>query len=191
MTSGASTAGIEWAVHARFLRYLATLADGACRIGDGVRTTAEGAFLFPRPVPAGSDVPGLDAAVADAAVSDADRCDGFVEFSGHSGVLNVWLARPGVEAREGRWVLAAEIDRTGTRAAIADLNRTREGPRSTTFDVSLREEAVGVFGGVYEAGQSLAPLVLHHLPRPGRDLDRTHSNEMEKQRWPVAEGLNR
>lgn len=185
MTSGAGTAGIEWAVHARFLRYLATLADGACRIGDGVRTTAEGAFLFPRPVPAGSDP-----ANPDTTPSDTDRCGGFVEFSGHSGVLHVWLARPGVEVRDGRHVLVAEIDRAGTRRAIADLICTREEPRSSTFEVSLREEAVGVFGGVYEAGQSLAPLVLHHLPSPGR-ADQTHSSEMEKQRWPVAEGLNR
>ncbi|MDT2005784.1 hypothetical protein FXW78_15360 [Rhodococcus opacus] len=149
MVSLADGAGIEWGIHTRFLQYLASLSDGACRIGDGVCTTAVGSFLFP-------------------GTAIEERCNGFVEFSGHSGLLQIWLARPGVEIRDGQPVLVMEMDRAGTRGAIADLTRTHEGSRTTTFVSVLREEAVDVFGRAYPAGEALAPLVLHHQRRLGQ-----------------------
>jgi len=140
MTSDPGATRLAWGIRASFREYLRGL-DDTVVTSDGA-AVEPGGFVFPS-----AGTPG------------AFR--GWVRVTAHAGALDVTLAEPVIETRDGTVVLSA---RTGAgRIVVARLqdatdaeSLTRDG--GTVHDVALTLDGAVWLGGVYRPWTRMDPL---------------------------------
>jgi hypothetical protein len=142
---------LRWAVRESLLHYVTVIAGGSYELSDNVTVDDAGVFTFP-----------LRAVVkenADRRVSFA----GSIRFTAHHGLLDIRIIDPEVIIGPDAGVIVARTDDSDTVIAIA----ATEGARATHSSGTLRWRAVptqllasgvALFGDVYPAGTTMAPL---------------------------------
>jgi hypothetical protein len=156
--SGPLHGALLWAVRRSFLRYVASLPDGAEHATRGAIVTDDGRIVFP------SDV----AASSSGSHGSVYAFRGTLVFAGHNGMLNVELSDPHVHVPEGgRGTVSVSTGAggTGERAVIAafaqwevvDGRLMVPAPRLTWSGVAL-------LGGVYEVAELLDPIEISPHP---------------------------
>ncbi|OCB22456.1 HtaA domain-containing protein [Mycobacterium intracellulare] len=156
--------GLRWAVKRSFLDYVARTPDGRAYVAGGVRANADGEVIFPPAEP-------LEAAVA--TDTRVFAFGGEVRYLAHGGLLHVIIADPVLTVTGDAGVLtvaAVDEEDQPTRIELVTFTvgvRALESAPTTweSSEVRLTADGATVFGGVYSAGELMAPLHVHLPPR--------------------------
>ena len=155
MSAAVEPIGLSWTLRTSFLRYIAGMPDGRGVLARGAVETAGHGITFP-PASAHFDETSGDGAV---------RFGGEVTFTGHFGMLNMRLADPWIETRDGSGTLFVAARSGGEEgyAAFAAFAFDFEATAATyawrARDVQLLAHGVTLFGDVYPEGEPLDPFV--------------------------------
>lgn len=149
--------GFAWSVKDSFLQYVRGMRDGNVAWGAGAAVTSEGEFHFPL--------------LAARRFADATMWSfgGNVQFTAHHGLLSVSIGEPRIALRDGEADLLIHAGDAVKRIAVIDLPpRIQDGDVTMWLrcGVTLVDHGAELFGGIYPAGESLAPLTLR-VPRGG------------------------
>ncbi|MBK1787090.1 HtaA domain-containing protein [Prauserella cavernicola] len=155
--------GLNWAIKASFIGYVARMPDGRAYLGAGAAVTERNELAFP-----------LD---ADTAPEDGVFAfGGDVRFSGHFGLMFVQIAQPRVVVRDGdaEMTVLDPASKEGKRLRLVTFGLT--GPhvedglaRWEATDVRLAPDGVELFGDVYVEGEPFEPLTITVPRQEGND----------------------
>lgn len=138
------TAELVWGIRGSLLRYVDS-SGGSVSLAPPA-AWSDGLFRFPsRPGEPG----------------DALKFVGEVLIRAHGGLLDVQIADPALELVDGIGILSVAVLDRSRRYRLASVVREDtdlDGP--VVFAAVLHEEAASLFGGVYEVGTALDPIML-------------------------------
>lgn len=149
---------LAWAIKRSLVAYVQRTPDGQVWVGDGVKVNAAGEFLFP-----------FD---PDRSGPDGEAPIGFrgeVALTAHWGMLHLLVADPRLEADGALTVRISEAGSdNNVRVQLAVLASGGDSPSDDdSRRCVLSAAGAELFGGMYVAGQDLAPIAAH-LPSPWR-----------------------
>ncbi|MBN9128829.1 HtaA domain-containing protein [Paenarthrobacter ureafaciens] len=143
--------GLTWGIKQSFMRYLGALEDTQVGLDGGASMLDVGAFNFPLAVDS-----------LDSAGSYAFR--GTVQLTAHGGMLAVTLRDPQLDIQEDTATLSVDGG-TGNPMVLCTLEggsyeALGEDLVWSADHVYLAESGVPTFGGQYQPGQALDPVLL-------------------------------
>lgn len=153
--SDAPPPGLSWGIRRSFLEYISGLPDGRAVLDGGAAVSSAFGVTFP---PATVDF--------DHAAGAVDLVfDGGLTFTGHFGMLNIRFGQPRVRLLRDKGTLFVVAGGGGPDAdrpiAAFNTNSANDGCHRVWHgrDVRLLSAGAELFGGVYDEGTPLDPLV--------------------------------
>jgi hypothetical protein len=141
--------GLTWTIRRSFLDYLSSLADGRAVLGRGATVSPPHGVTFP---PRGAEI--------DAATGIGGAWfTGDVRFTAHHGLLQVVIADPRLDLRQGTGTITISTGTVHLAMAEFSVEYAHVGGdgRWRAYDVRLTESGAALFGGAYLPGDTLDP----------------------------------
>lgn len=138
---------LVWGLRASLLRYVSSVGGTVSRAAPA--TWADERFVFP-----------FDRPVEDETGRSAFLFSGEVALRAYDGLLDVQIADPVLQLAGDDGVLSASTLDRSRHYGLALLKRRSSASGVVEFDAVLHEDAVPLFGGVYERGTALDPVLL-------------------------------